>query len=232
MKLLALDTSTLTAGAALWVDGVIVAERRNRVTTHSELLLALLDGTLGDAGLRPRDLDAVACGAGPGSFTGLRIGLSTAKGLCFALGRPLALVSSLEAVAARAPDGRACAILDAHKNEVYAALYTVEAGVPRPLGAHGEQVLPPAQLLAQLAAEVDAGQPLTMVGDGAVRYRELFASAGQLVDDDGSHRAADVARLGVQALARGEGETLGRSGPRYVRLSEPELLKLKREQNQ
>jgi len=229
MKLLALDTSTLTAGAAVLVDGQLVAERRNRVTTHSELLLALLDGTLADAGLRPRDLDAVACGAGPGSFTGLRIGLSTAKGLCFALGKPLALVSSLEAVAARAPDGRACAILDAHKNEVYSALYTIENGVPRALGSDGEQVLPPASLLAQLSA---VELPLTLVGDGALRYRELFAPIGQPIDDDGSPRAADIARLGLQALARGEAEPLGRSGPRYVRLSEPELLKLKRERNQ
>src|SRR5438270_5446530 len=131
MRILALDTSTLQASVALASDGQLVAERERVVTTHSESLLVLVDECLRAADLRPADVDVVACGAGPGSFTGLRIGLATAKGLCFALGRPLALVSSLEALAARAPDGPACAIIDAYKCEVFAGRFTVKGGVPR-----------------------------------------------------------------------------------------------------
>jgi tRNA threonylcarbamoyladenosine biosynthesis protein TsaB len=230
MKLLALDTATLTASVAVLVDGRLVTERRHRVTTHSEALLGLLDGALAEAGLVARDLDGVVCGAGPGSFTGLRIGLATAKGLCFALGRPLQLVSSLEALAARAPDGAVCAVLDAHKNEVYAARYLVRAGVPEPLGAQGEQVLPPASLAAQLAASHAAavgGPPLALVGDGALRYREILGSEWPLVDEDGAPHASDVARLGAAAFARGEAASLGRSGPRYIRPSEAEIAKMK-----
>lgn len=101
MKLLALDTSTALCGVAVWdtVSGSAAA-RREQVTTHSERLLQLISECLAELGLRPAELDGVACGAGPGSFTGLRIGAATAKGLCFALARPLRMVSSLEVMAA------------------------------------------------------------------------------------------------------------------------------------
>lgn len=108
MKLLALDTSTALCGVAVWdtVSGSAAA-RREQVTTHSERLLQLIEGCLAELGLRPADLDGVACGAGPGSFTGLRIGAATAKGLCFALSRPLRMVSSLEVMAATPGTDRA-----------------------------------------------------------------------------------------------------------------------------
>src|SRR5678815_4486507 len=122
MKILALDTSTLTAGVAAWEEGRVLAERRSRVTTHSDALLAMIDEVLREAGWTPQTADGVACTAGPGSFTGLRIGLATAKGLCFAAGKPLLCIPSLEALAARAPDGRIAAVMDAHKQEVYACL--------------------------------------------------------------------------------------------------------------
>src|SRR4051812_6985793 len=101
--LLAIDTSTLTASAAVLDGGRIVVERHAAATQTSEALLPLVDEVLREAGLAPTQLDALACGAGPGSFTGLRIGLATAKGLCFALGKPLLAVSSLAALALEAP---------------------------------------------------------------------------------------------------------------------------------
>src|ERR1700761_5339320 len=105
MIVLALDTATLASAVALWRDGQLLAERRRLVTTHSESLLAMIDESLAEAGLRPPQLDGIVCGAGPGSFTGLPIGLATAKGLCLALDKPLVLVSTLAALAARAPAG-------------------------------------------------------------------------------------------------------------------------------
>lgn len=222
MKLLALDTSTLTAGVCVLVDGQVAAEARERVTTHSERLMVLVDGALRQAGLTPRDLDAVACGAGPGSFTGLRIGLGTAKGLCYALSRPLVLISSLEALAARVTDGRVAAVLDAHKSEVYAALYEARAGVLTPLGE--ESVLSPSALAAELANHV----PLVAVGDGLFRYPELLVAGVTQLDDDGAPRPSDLARLAAARLARGEATELAHSGPRYIRASEAEIAKRKR----
>ena len=193
MIVLAVDTSTLHAGAALWRAGRVLAERRRVVTTHSEALLPMIDEIFVEAALAPADLAAIACGAGPGSFTGLRIGLATCKGLCFALPKPLVMVSSLAALAARAPDGRVLATIDAFKGEVYAAVYEVRAGVPTLDGA--ERVLPPAQLVPALDA-IDA-----VVGSGAQKYREL---AARLLDEEPGPRPADVARLAALRAARGD----------------------------
>ena len=168
MIILAVDTSTLHAAVALWRDGRALAERHRVVTTHSDALLAMVDEAFVEANVAPADVDAIACGAGPGSFTGLRIGLATAKGLCFALGKPLVMVSSLAALAARAPDGRVLATIDAFKGEVYAGLFVVTAGVPVLDGA--EAVLPPAKLLPTVD-QVDA-----VVGSGAQKYRELASA--------------------------------------------------------
>jgi tRNA threonylcarbamoyladenosine biosynthesis protein TsaB len=221
-RLLAIDTSTLTAGVAAFADGRTVAERRRVVTVHSESLLTLVDEALAEAGLLPKDLDAVVCGAGPGSFTGLRIGLATAKGLCFALGRPLVLVSSLATLAARAPVGSdVCAVLDAYRGEVYAGRYRITAGGPQPLAA--ESVSPP----DRLAAELRLAGPVLLVGAGALKYPELVADGRTLLDDDGAPRPSDLARLGAARLAAGESDPLGPSGPRYIRASEAEIMKNK-----
>jgi tRNA threonylcarbamoyladenosine biosynthesis protein TsaB len=221
MKLLAIDTSTLTAGVAVW-DGAPRAARRQRVTTHSDALLLLVEEALAEAGLRAAELDGIACGAGPGSFTGLRIGLATAKGLCFALDKPLVLISSLAALAARAPAGeRVCATLDAHKGEVYAGLFTVEADGVR--AEEPERVLPPAELARALAA----APPRWIVGEGAHRYAELAAIV-PLLDGDPAPDPSDVARLAAPRFAAGQVDELARSAPGYIRPSEAELVQQKK----
>ena len=222
MIVLAVDTSTPHAGVALWRDGHVLAERRRVVTTHSEALLPMIDEAFAEAALAPAAVDAIACGAGPGSFTGLRIGLSTCKGLCFALPRPLVMVSSLAALAARAPDGRVLATIDAFKGEIYAAVYEVRAGVPAPDPAmDGERVLAPAKLLSTLEG-VDF-----VVGSGAQKYREL---AARLLDEEAGPRPADVARLAALRAARGDYDDLASAAPAYVRPSEAELVKQQRPQ--
>ena len=221
MIILAVDTSTLHAGACLWRDGRVLAERRRLVTTHSEALLAMIDELFVEASVAPADVDAIACGAGPGSFTGLRIGLATAKGLCFALEKPLVLISSLAALAARAPDGRVCATLDALKGEVYAGLYDVQGGVPALHGA--ELVLPPARLVPLLDG-IDV-----LVGSGAQLINRLINSA-RVLDEEAGPRPADVARLAALRAARGDYDDLASAAPVYIRPSEAELVKQKRPQ--
>ncbi len=223
MRLLAIETATRTAGVAAWADGRVLAERRQTVTTHSEQLMVMVDATLREAGWTPRELDALVCGAGPGSFTGLRIGLATAKGLSFALGRPLALVSSLETLAARVAGGRVAAVLDAYKGEVYAGVFEVEGGRPRVIVE--EQAWPPARLTDELAQRA----PLVLVGDGALRYPSLLSAGVRMYDEDGAPRPGDLARLGALRLAGGADDRL--AGPHYLRPSEAELFKEKKNKN-
>jgi tRNA threonylcarbamoyladenosine biosynthesis protein TsaB len=218
MKTLAVDTSTLIAGVAVLDGERVIGEARRKVTTHSEGLLALVDEVLRGAGLTVPSLDGFVCAAGPGSFTGLRIGLATVKGLCFATGKPLALVPSLQALALRAPGGaKVCATLDAYKCEVYGALYRREGNALFELWA--ERALAPAALAEELRAEV----PLVIVGDGALRWKELCFDGVTLLDSDGAPHPGDVGRLGARRLAAGDHDDLAKSSPRYVRASEAEL---------
>ncbi len=196
MKILAVDTATLTASVAVLVDGVIVASAQTRASTHSESLLPLVDEMLTRAGVAIGELDAIACGAGPGSFTGLRIGLATAKGLAFALGKPLVLASSLAALAARVNDEgvTVLAVLDARKREVYAGLYQIVEGLPRALSP--EVVLAPGKVIDHLA-----GRQAVVVGDAPLAYPDAAAAWGTWREDLGTTPDAGcVARL---ALRRG-----------------------------
>ena len=206
MRILAIDTATLVASVAV-CDGDAVAAGEARAQTHSEMLLPLIDQVLARAGLAPADLDAVACGAGPGSFTGLRIGLSTAKGICFAIGRPLVLISSLAALS-REGRGTVLAVLDAKKQEVYAGLY--QDGV----ALDAEVVLPPGEVAAWAA-----GRAHVVVGDGAFAYPEAAASWGPiLLEARRTPSAAAVARLAAARMARGESDNLLLAEPTYIRM--------------
>ena len=187
MLILAFDTATDRATSALVDDGEVLGERSSRAST----LLEDVDALLRQAGAHPADLDALAVGIGPGSFTGIRIGLAAARGLGLALGLPAAGVSTLDALAAGAPG--ATPVVDAKRREVF---------VP------GPRAVAPAQL------EVEPG--LTYVGDGALRYRELFERAGADVPADGDERHLPRARFHA-ALATGFGP-VELVEPLYVRL--------------
>lgn len=160
MLILSFDSATSTATAALVRDGELLGER----AVPSRGLLAAIDELLVAAGVAPTDLDAVACGVGPGSFTGLRIGLAHARGLALALEVPVAGVSTLAALAAGAPG--AMPVIDARRSEVFALVDGAEVCV-RP----EELPLDPGGLC---------------VGDGAVRYRGLLEAGGAHVPPDGS----------------------------------------------
>lgn len=189
MLILAFDTATETATSALVDDGELLAERVSRAVT----LLEDVDALLRQSGAHPRDIDAIAVGTGPGSFTGVRIGLATARGLALALGVPVAGVSTLAALAAGAPG--ALPVIDARRREVF-----VLQGEPR--------VLAPGDV--QLAAGT------TCVGNGAVRYRALLEAAGADIPPDNDDRHLPRARFHA-LLARDFGAA-DAVEPLYLRL--------------
>jgi tRNA threonylcarbamoyladenosine biosynthesis protein TsaB len=175
--ILAFDTATDTATSALVRDGEVLGERSSRAVR----ILDDVESLLTEAGLRQDDVEAIVVGTGPGSYTGLRMGLVTARALALALDVPVAGVSTLEALAAGGPG--AMPVIDARRGEVF----TLDAGEPACLRAED---LP-----------VEAGR--TYVGDGAVRYRRLVEEAGGVVPDDESlhvpwarHHAALAAEFG------------------------------------
>lgn len=231
MKLLGLDTATSTAGIAI-VDGDrVLAEARHDTAGRGADLLVAIDRLCREAGVAPAELDAIAVGAGPGSFTGLRIGMATAKGIAFAAGRPLWAVSSLAALADDAQRELAgdprnaeaaviCAALDARRGEVFAGCF--RSGV----ALAPERVLPPPELAAWV--EEVAGEPradartVVFVGDAIAAHPALAAitalGARWLAARTPSGGA--VARL---ALAGARVDiTLG-GAPTYIRPSEAEV---------
>jgi tRNA threonylcarbamoyladenosine biosynthesis protein TsaB len=185
--ILAFDTATDRATSALVDDGEVLGER----VTRAAALLEDVDALLRQAGAHQRDLDALALGTGPGSFTGIRIGLAAARGLALALDLPAAGVSTLDALAAGAPG--ALPVIDARRSEVF---------VP------GPRAVPPAEV------EPSAGVVLC-VGDGAVRYRDLLEAAGWEVPPDDDERHLPRARFHA-ALAQDFGP-VDLVQPLYVR---------------
>lgn len=222
MRLLALETATLAGGAALLEDGRLVGESRlNIALTHSERLMAVVDRLLQDCGWETASLDALAVSVGPGSFTGLRVGAATAKGLALALEIPVAPVPTLDALAATLPfaDAPVCPLLDARKNEVYCSLYRwTGEGMAR---QWDYLALPPAAAAARLEA------PVIVLGDGVAPCRPHLARLGAGVREAlGVHSLpspAAVGALGHAILATGGGIPAERLEPLYLRPSEAEL---------
>jgi tRNA threonylcarbamoyladenosine biosynthesis protein TsaB len=172
MLTLAFDTATDVATSALVDGGEVLGERASRAVT----LLEDVDALLRQGGAHPRDLDALAIGIGPGSFTGVRIGLAVARGLGVALELPGAGVSTLDALAAGAPG--AVPVVDARRSEVFA------------LVGGRYVVLAPAEL------EVESG--VEYVGDGALRYRDELEERGAIVPPDADERHRPRARFHAQ----------------------------------
>jgi tRNA threonylcarbamoyl adenosine modification protein YeaZ len=194
MLTLAFDTATGVATSALVRDGRVLGESAGRAAE----VLADADELLRAAGVVPRDLDLLAVGVGPGSFTGVRIGLAAARGLALALDLPVAGVSTLDALAAGAPD--AVPLIDARRKEIFVRL----AGEVR--------------CLAPDALEVDPAR--TYVGDGAVRYRTTIEAGGGVVPPDDSELHLPRARVHAQ-LADAGGPAV-QVEPLYIRVPDAE----------
>jgi len=205
MRLLGLDTATATAGIAIVDDGRVLAETRGE---RAHELLVLIDSACTAANITAHDLQAVAVGAGPGSFTGLRIGMATAKGIAFAANCPLWTVSSLAALAfdELEPERVVVAVLDARKNELYAGAYRRDGD--RTVLVGEERVFPP----AALAAFVPPGARI--VGDAVAEL------AGHSVTFPRTPSGAAVAKL---ALEGSRIDVLVSGAPSYIRPSEAEV---------
>ena len=210
MKFAALETSTEWCSVALWRDGELAAIEERAGHRHGELALPMLGRLLEAAHLSAGDLDAVAFGAGPGSFTGLRIACGIAQGLAFARNLPVLGVSSLETLAEECGAPRVVACLDARMGEVYYSALERNDGSP---GKRWIEVIP-----ALCAAPAAVPQP---PGEGWVGCGSGFAAYGSLglsnVIPDIHPSAVAVARLAAPRLAAGEGVDAALAVPDYVR---------------
>ena len=218
MRLLALETSTEACSVALWIDGRVSERHEIAPRRHTDLVLPWCDALLAEAGIAKSSLDAIAVGRGPGAFTGVRLAVALAQGMALALDRPVLPVSTLAALAMRAPREDAAAILaviDARMGEFYTAMYTPMADGM--VEAAGEEILcAPAQ---QGRIAITAGA-LVGIGSGfkTPAWRELMDSPLMLAcDPEGLPHAADVARLGAAAWERGEAIAPDRLEPAYLR---------------
>jgi tRNA threonylcarbamoyladenosine biosynthesis protein TsaB len=229
MRVLAVETATPLGSVSLVDEGGVILERESGVAiTHSTWLLPAIRDLLIEAQLSPGELDGFAVSVGPGSFTGLRIGLSTVKGLSLATGKPVVPVPTLDAMAELVPPcpHLICPLLDARKKEVYAALYRHLLGGP--LHRQGDFLVLSPHALAHLIDE-----KVLFLGNGSDLYRELlvrlfgdkalFASANLRYP-----KAATVGQLGLRLLKQGCTEDLDGLEPLYVRPSEAELKRRSR----
>jgi tRNA threonylcarbamoyladenosine biosynthesis protein TsaB len=207
MKILAIETATTAVGCALWADGaplasfVLVAPQR-----HSEVLMPAIDDLCRYAAVPVSGLDGVAVDVGPGLFTGLRVGLATARAIATARNIPAAGVTSLEALAHphRRRPGLLVAVVDARRGEVFSAIYAGGSEVLEDRRA--ARLSSPEDLAAELAA---LGERPLAVGDGAWRYRELLVAGAEVAGPaDASPSPLVVAEIGSARLTRSLPEPL------------------------
>ncbi len=228
--ILGIDTSTQHCSVALVNGSDEIATAASHARTHSEKLISLIDEVLSTAKISLANLDGIAIGAGPGSFTGLRIGMATVKGLCYAADKPMWAVSSLAALASEAASTLAdprtpfVAVLDAHRKEVFAAAYQIgEDGGIEALTA--EVAIPPSDLLEHLQAtntnNASFQKGAIAVGAGAILYTDVLTDDfAILVDAAQVPSATWVARL---AQTQSPESSLATAAPVYIRKSEAEI---------
>jgi tRNA threonylcarbamoyladenosine biosynthesis protein TsaB len=209
MRFAALDTSTEWCSVALWRDGEIAGVERRAGNRHSELVLPMLQRLLEQFHLTAENLDAVAFGAGPGSFTGLRIACGIAQGLAFPRGIPVLGVSTLEALAEESGATRVVACIDARMREVYYAALQREE---RAGGGGWQEVVAP-RCAAPGALALPAGDWIG-AGNGFAVYGNLGLNT---VLPEVHPTAMAVARLAAPRLAAGEGVDAALAAPVYVR---------------
>ncbi len=219
MKLLAVETSTLMGSVAV-VDGDrLLCEVTLQVSeTHSSQIMPVVEYVLGTAGLEVAQLDGFAVALGPGSFTGLRIGMATVKGLAVASSKPIVGVSTLEAMAWEFPHCPVliCPLIDARMKEVYGAFFRSKDG--EPARQSEDTVLPVSELLR------DVREPTLLFGSGAQRYRakiqELLGPLARFAGPEiEGARASRVGFLAHRRFVRGEVDNLDSLEPLYIRES-------------
>lgn len=230
MYILGIETSTRTGSVAVVSEDSVIAQYSlNIEVTHSERLMSTVDRVLKDTGLVIADIDGYAVAIGPGSFTGLRIGLAAVKGLALVTGRPVAAVPTLKALAGNLPYSAypVCPMLDARKKEVYAATYRFE-------GADMAQIMAEAVLSLSLLSERISEKTL-FTGEASHLFREdiekifgdraLFAPVSSILPS-----AATVAGIGLNMIKSGKKTAPDSLTPMYIRRPEAEVAWEKRTQ--
>jgi tRNA threonylcarbamoyladenosine biosynthesis protein TsaB len=223
MKILAVDTATKSCSVAVIDDDSLLAESTTiNDRTHSRQLLNIIDIVLGKAGLKISQIDGFAVSIGPGSFTGLRLGIVSVKGLAFSLNKPVVGVSSLETLAFQCKQNPylICPVLDARKQEVYFCRYRFKKGKLEP--EIPERVASPAEAARGIR------EPCVLIGNGAQLYQELLSTElGALAyfADQSQHtiQASAVARLSLPRFKRQETDDVHLLVPHYIRNSDAEL---------
>ena len=231
MLILAFETSAKAGSVAVLQNGKLLGESyQNTGLTHSQTLLSMAEDTLKSCGLTPGDVQAVAVAAGPGSFTGVRIGVAAAKGFAWGAELPCCGVSTLEAMAENLGvyDGYVLPVMDARRSQVYNALFLAEKGVLTRLREDR------AISLEELAADIqELEKPVFLVGDGSqLTYQALQARVSQLVlppEHRMHQRAAGVALVAEKMLLRGESCDASSLQPNYLRLSQAERERLEKQ---
>ncbi len=224
MKVLGIDTSTTCGAVGLVDDGRVISDTLlNIPVTHSERLLGAIEFTLREARCSTEDVDGWAISLGPGSFTGLRIGVSTVKGLAFATGKPVAGLGTLDILASQVSPTPylICPILDARKKEVYSAFYRYEeGGVLRRQSE--DQAIRPEELVTKITEQtILVGEGVRTYGDFLLRSLPSLAifPAAPLHVPHGSM----VAKLGFELLRKGTHLDVSTFSPIYIRPSEAEV---------
>lgn len=230
MKIVALETSAVTASAAVTEDERLLAQSfQNSGLTHSATLMPMVAGLLKNTGLTLDEMDVVAVAAGPGSFTGVRIGVAAAKGLAWPGDKPCAPCSTLESMAWQCAHmgGEICAAMDARRDQVYCARFWAQDGALTRLTQDR------AMGLEELAAEVRAsGRPQLLVGDGAHLVRAALEAQGlscALMPPHLLYQTAwGVARCALELARAGKLVSAAAMAPSYHRLSQAERERLGR----
>lgn len=233
MKIVAIDSSGLVASVAVTEDDNLIAEyTTNYKKTHSQTLLPMLDEVKKAISLDLNSIDAIAVAAGPGSFTGLRIGSATAKGLGLALNKPLIGIPTVDALAYNlydtAPDTLICPIMDARRKQVYTGLYYFENHTLKIL--RPQDALPMTDLIEELNRR---GKSVIFLGDGVPVYRELIEETCRVPYSFApahvnKQRAAAVAALAEIYYKEGKMEDAAEHQPDYLRVSQAERERAER----
>ena len=232
MLLLSFETSAKAASVALFEENTLLGEGyQNTGLTHSQTLMVMAEDLLRQCGKSAADVQTVAVAGGPGSFTGVRIGVAAAKGFAWGADIPLYGVSTLESMALGlgAWEGCICPVMDARRSQVYNALFYVNQGVVT--RATEDRAIS----LADLAEELkNSTKPIFLVGDGSnLCYNTLLESVPNLVlppEHRLHQRAVGVGLAAIRQIAAGESGNGADLTPNYLRLSQAEREKLAREQ--
>lgn len=227
MKILSIDTTSRRGSIALSEDGVLLAQEiQGQPGTHVDRLFISIDHLLQIAMWKRAEIEGVAVAIGPGSFTGLRVGLAAAKGIALALNIPIVGVSSLKSLALNCPifDGTIVSIIDARRGEVYSSAHSMTNGKQLKT-VMDEGVMPPQELIKVLKK---IKGKLVLIGDGAIEYCALFKSklgARAIIPDGASSfpQAINLAQLAMTKFKRGKGDELSSLAPNYIRRSDAEI---------